>query len=209
MIEENNFENALECDFCFKLFEKSPGDLNGHIDNIHKKSKSHQCDKCDKSFKTFRTFKIHLSSSHKYERKFKCYGCKKAFGKMKNLILHIEFFHRGPRGYLCEFCDKLFKDEGTALQDHFKYFHYLKQTHECTGCQATFVKSSELELHMDEAHKGPKGYICDFCDILFVTAPLLQNHFGSFHGKKEDTSDKDEIIEPYSCLGSSVPHVHG
>ena len=46
----------------------------------------------------------------------------------------------------------------------------------CKVCNTTFLKNSDLEMHVMEAHQAEKKFICDVCDKSFVLEWRYKKH---------------------------------
>ena len=144
------------------------------------------------------------------DKKHKCFGCLMSFSDFSGLVLHTKESHKGPKGFVCDFCDKLFTSKNISeIQTHFKKNHY--EPHKCAVCKSSFDYVSDLTLHMNKTHKGPKGYFCDFCDVTFKTCDELTKHYKEVHSspvqnvyeckKCEKTFDSEEDFNRHEEMG--------
>ena len=163
-VEENvHFEKkAFACYFdgC-KVKLSSRDSLNGHIRNMHKKTKPHECNLCLKKFK-----------------------------KKHNLRRHIDDVHHKLKLYQCEEagCATTFKSRDW-LNNHVKTVHLKEKSHACPlpGCSERFGMKLNLKRHMMKVHNFEKPYSCDEkdCGLRFEERRQMENHLRSVHGAKK------------------------
>ena len=65
-VQEDSKLTPFQCQQCKKSFGKR-GDLNRHINNVHKKLTPFQCLECKKYFKRKTHHQIHINKVHKME----------------------------------------------------------------------------------------------------------------------------------------------
>ena len=71
---------------------------------------------------------------------------------------------------------------------------------QCYYCKEYFEFETVLTVHINESHKGPKGFICDFCDIIFDTLDKFIKHYQIKHDEdfSENGAQSTEINESES-----------
>ena len=167
-VEENVHINkkAIACyvDGC-KVKLASIDSLKGHIRNVHKKTKPHQCNLCLKKFK-----------------------------KRHNLRRHVDDVHHKLKSYQCEEagCAAKFKSKDW-LNNHVKTVHWKERSHACPqpGCSEKFGMKLNLRRHMMKVHNFEKPHSCleSDCDLRFEERRQLENHLRSVHGAKKLACD--------------------
>lgn len=105
-----------QCRICNMLF-KNPYHLRNHIERVHLKIKSYQCDICLKSFNAYFEIKAHIKK-HLTEKLFSCHLCPKKFKWGNSLRMHLRS-HNGDRVYHCSTCQKTFLRHWN-LSEHVK-----------------------------------------------------------------------------------------
>jgi len=167
-VEENVHINkkAIACyvDGC-KVELASIDSLKGHIRNVHKKTKPHQCNLCLKKFK-----------------------------KRHNLRRHIDDVHHKLKSYQCEEagCAAKFKSKDW-LNNHVRTVHWKERSHPCPqpGCSEKFGMKLNLKRHMMKVHNFEKPHSCveKNCGLRFEERRQLENHLRSVHGAKKLACD--------------------
>ena len=83
-------EEILKCDFCGFSFDDQ-SKLQDHIDEIHLKLKSFQCEKCQRCFRGKFHLENHMNNIH--TNLFKCSECEKSFSIISKLKRHENEVH--------------------------------------------------------------------------------------------------------------------
>ncbi|KAJ8964990.1 hypothetical protein NQ317_005452 [Molorchus minor] len=106
------------------------------------------------------TLQNHLEDNdNKIKDIFTCYDCGLGFNTKTNLLCHIGNDHGESK--LCLICERRCPDR-TALENHIKYEHIIKENKECacTGCSENFESEIKLNEHLKGCH-----YYFQYCTI--------------------------------------------
>ena len=148
-------KKPFQCSYC-NVKVTSKVHLKRHIENIHMRTKSVQCEDCDKLFFSKPYFKKHNSLNHPYS----CNDCEKKFIKPLQLKNHYLSVHKKAKNVQefrdlykpantiqCIICDKFFKKKRN-LRVHSLILHQ----YNCGSCDKKFTKRVHLEEHDKKSH---------------------------------------------------------
>ena len=148
-------KKPFKCNYC-DVTVTLKRHLKRHIEEIHMRTKSFQCEDCDKIFGRKIYFKKHNTLNHPYS----CNGCEKKFIKRLHLKNHYLSVHKKakndqePKGleepvhtFQCALCDKVLRRKRN-LQAHSLLLH---QFH-CGSCDKKFSMKMHLDEHEEKIH---------------------------------------------------------
>lgn len=188
--------SIMKCNIC----DESMMDLKclqQHLVNVHKVeflSPEHllvpfkirdggmTCQICFENFYLFRHLTIHVN---KHFQEYVCDICGTIFSSAVFFNLHKSKLHKPVK---CKLCVMTFKSRRVRTR-HEIQVHKLKQAPRkrfpCSRCDERFVQESARALHLVEQHglKKPE-YKCSFCDKVFLTRGLVNNHIKYVHLKE-------------------------
>ena len=169
--------------FCINV--KKSFDHQGHLQR-HVKS-DHQniqypCEKCDKTFTDQGNLQRHVKSDHQ-NIQYPCDKCEKSFTDQGNLQRHAKSHNK--REIICTVCGTHFWTNAKLAQHEKTNTHtnnvIKKQNNTCTICNESFLKKSNLRIHL-KAHCDTKiTYSCRMCDVLFDKTTELEQHMQVTH----------------------------
>ncbi|VDQ00759.1 unnamed protein product [Trichobilharzia regenti] len=61
---------------------------------------------------------------------------------------------------------------------------------ECSYCHKNYFSESNLQLHLDVAHRGLRRFQCNFCGKSYTKGFLLKAHVKSVHEREEANSNR-------------------
>ena len=155
-------KKPFKCNYC-DVTIKLKRQLKRHIEEIHMRTKSFQCEDCDKLFGRKTYFKKHNSLNHPYP----CNSCKKKFIKRLQLKSHYLSVHKKAKN------DQVSK----SLEEPAHPF-------QCTLCDKVLTRKTHLKAHTLLLHQ----FHCGSCDKKFSMKMHLDEHEEEFHSKMTTTS---------------------
>ena len=176
-------KNVFACYFegC-KAKLASRDSLNGHIRNIHKKTKPFECDQCLKKFKKRANLRRHTDAVHSKLKPYQCEeaGCSKTFSSKDWLKSHVKTFHLNERPFAC---------------------------HQ-PGCGEMFGLKIRLKRHMIKVHKFEKPHTCGEknCGQQFGEGKQLRDHFRSVHGAEKLACDIGSCARTFNSFSGLYAH---
>lgn len=170
------------CHICSNDF-KSLYSLKSHIDIVHKKIASFECEVCNKNYPRRSNLKRHMRL-HTGNYPFMCNVCGKGFDSGSRFKAHM-LKHKGLKNFKCEYCNKGFYARWN-LNQHL-VIHETGGQFMCHICGKEFKRPYNLKLHM-ATHTGEKKYQCDTCGQIFSRSDNLITH-----------SRKHSGLKPYQC----------
>merc|ERR1712228_775563 len=135
------------------------GNLNVHVDKIHKKKINYKCNECGKGFYAKTQWNDHCRV-HK-GIKYECNQCEQSFERKGDLNAHIRAVHNKEKRYECDEC-KLGFYEKKDLVRHYR-IHTGEKPYECHICNRAFARRDVLQVHQ-RIHTGEKPYECTKCN---------------------------------------------
>ncbi|CAH2083392.1 unnamed protein product [Euphydryas editha] len=186
-IQENYLYSCVVC-------ELSTLNVNEYINHLQtKKCQSHSCNVCCNTYPWKSRLENHCKT-HRYpeDKKkssdTKCPKCDKYFNfsKIKSHVKECRSMKCIPCEISFDSVDKFTNHVATHCQRTPVQFE------NCKYCRRPFIGPSQLEKHIERAHKHNLHlykYCCIYCNILFKHPKLL---FGHFFTKHRD-------INPYTC----------
>ena len=124
-----------------------------------------------------------------------------------------------PTNFVCHFCEKSF-DSNLFLQAHCEKLHReIDGTFACKTCQKRYVSLSAHRNHMMVFHRGvdkntkffgnvekETDFVCHFCEKLFDTNFLLNDHCHKQHCQSDGMFLCDKCQKRYESLTSHRNH---
>ncbi len=92
-----------------------------HINHVHIKTYTFECELCHKKFKDSSHVKRHKDTVHLKKRSFECEICHKKLTNTK-MSVHMKWAHSTDRPFKCDKCPKAFVD-GSMLKRHIVHVH--------------------------------------------------------------------------------------
>ena len=185
-------ETGLEtCKFCQKTFNRQ-SNLMDHIDNVHLKVQSYECQLCGMKYSGKSQLSVHIKRKHTPEEKnfgqkpiydkdalFSCHICQISFLQKKYYRRHIIRTNQdGKKLFKCCACDKKFTFPD-GIRSHMKHIELVhdvhikrqqnSETHICDQCGFPAKSIRSLSLHNRQKHNSeniPKRNKkkCPHCD---------------------------------------------
>ena len=180
-IENDNLVGKYACEHCGKHF-RHKGNLQRHVNTIHKKAEEFACDTCD--YKTIHKhfLKNHKKRVHQKITRFFCNQCDYKSYDSGNLERHSKMVHMQIKSrYACELCDyKTFL--AANLNRHVKAVHLRIKTYCCQYCSHKAGTLQSLRIHMNNKHNvDPVTHACHQCGKKFKAQHNLRRHINSVH----------------------------
>ena len=92
--------------------------------------------------------------------------------------------HEGIEPYKCLKCDASFL-KSQGLKIHITAVHEDKKPNKCNVCDKYFNTKYQMNGHIAAVHEGIKPYKCLQCDASFSYSHSLKKHITSVHEGKE------------------------
>ena len=145
------------CDSCGNLF-RHKGNLQRHVNTIHKKGTEYSCDSCP-----YKTIHKHFLNNHKQR------------------------VHQQIKRFSCDHCDYQTFDSGN-LERHCKMVHLqLKSRFSCDHCAYQTYLQANLNRHVKTVHLKMKNYECHLCDHKSASSQTLRIHINNKHSNNPET----------------------
>uniref|UniRef100_A0A915EUB8 C2H2-type domain-containing protein n=1 Tax=Echinococcus canadensis TaxID=519352 RepID=A0A915EUB8_9CEST len=90
------------------------------------------------------------------------------------------FMCLGVRAFQCSECQKSFS-RNSDLQKHIDAVHKGLRPYECSTCQKRFSQKSSLKRHREAVHEGIKAFQCSHCSARFSYDVHLKRHIRAKH----------------------------
>jgi len=170
----------FKCDVCNKAYKRKI-DLTDHSAK-HTGEVLYKC--CGKTFSKRSNFYRH-KKQHTGDNVFACNQCPAKFTRNDSLKTHISTIHSEVDGYksastlVCDICRQLCTSQ-MALTLHVKKEHTKELPFLCQYCELGFLTKKSLEQH-ERRHKAEKRYPCDLCSEMFVYRYQLIDHIKKVH----------------------------
>jgi len=170
-----------DCSDCGKKF-RHKGNLQRHVNTIHKKCEEFSCDLCD--YKTIHKnfLNNHKKRVHQRVKRFYCDQCDYKSYDSGNLERHSKMIHmRIKSRFACELCD--YKTYLAAnLNRHVKAVHLRIKAYSCSYCDHKASTSQTLQIHMNNKHNvDPVTHSCRQCGKKFKASHNLRRHAKTIH----------------------------
>ena len=127
--------------------------------------------------------------------KLECDFCIETYSKRADLNRHISSVHDG-RPYQCEIC-KLYTKTEESLKQHKFAAHY-----------ELFRNDESLFQNNAKVHDKKKSFLCDVCNVAFVSKEIMERHIAAVHEEKNCQISKVEFSKEKS-LETHQKRVHG
>ena len=123
-----------------------------------------------------------MKCSEKSSKKssLQCVFCRKILKTKQGLKIHITKQHKNRSKLRCLRCKSTF-DNPSLLDKHTKICIIEKQ--KCELCVETFVKRSDLQMHMEKKHEVKNKYKCDVCEYSVKFEIEMKRHNRDKHDK--------------------------
>ena len=140
----------------------------------HSDVRTFACSACPYASKTKGDLMKHMAA-HTETRDFVCQeeGCDQAFASRAYLYAHILKVH-GAMRYPCVYCPAQFRVRA-VLAGHERAKHALNLVMKCAAC-AALPREEGRAVTFTCVHTAYPEYICETCNIPFLTANGLQSH---------------------------------
>ena len=186
------------CALCKKVC-KDKHAREAHEKNVHgSEKKEFECDSCESSYASKSALTYHVRKTHEQSlEKFTCDLCGSQFLRDNELSRHSKFIHGdGDEGMefecvkcMIKFARKDIKDRHDREQHYdsncnFAYVENLDSltSIECTDCDQTFKRKSDLKRHFKCVHSEKKDkYPCEQCTAQFSRKDSLTRHVKTKH----------------------------
>jgi KRAB domain-containing zinc finger protein len=147
----------LKCQFCDRKFS-CQGYLNEHM-KFHENPEQFKCQICGHQATRKDDLKNHLRRHEENrEKNLKCDQCDFKTDRNFSLKNHLKFHEKlneklknSPKAIKCEKCPSVLKNE-LSYKNHIRVKHGNRKKLECNLCEAEFLFSSRLKLHMAQKH---------------------------------------------------------
>ncbi|VDM33029.1 unnamed protein product [Hydatigera taeniaeformis] len=106
----------------------------------------------------------------------------------------------GVRAFQCSECQKSFS-RNSDLQKHIDAVHKGLRPYECATCQKRFSQKSSLKRHREAVHEGIKAFQCSHCSARFSYDVHLKRHIRAKH--KAVSSTATSAAAPSEGVSSS------
>ena len=165
--------------------------LMTHFKNVHmqpNKIKA-KCEDCGETFNKDKNFMEHMKKIHNNTRPYLCKVCNVGYNSKNGLKIHVRSVHSREQ-LKCEAdadCGETFFYQ-TQLENHYKANHPDFKVNHCFICNTSYGSSYMYKRHVATGHSN-RHSTCKFCDTVFTTHQLLDDHYKKDHG----------ISEPYDC----------
>ena len=109
------------------------------------------------------------------EKNYKCEYCSKRFKREYDFLKHVRILHKSQtkEDFSCDLCSKIFTTL-MSLKKHKWNYHESVKKYYCDICGLAFLKTSELNLHVNKVHRGK--YNCSECGKDFMSLSHLKIH---------------------------------
>jgi len=184
-IESSTNDTDYTDEFGFDL-ETSEVQLKSLYDEIKKTStkltingkERWSCSMCSQNVASLTKLKIHVARIHA-EKNFKCSQCSFATGSLALLKTHKSIHNATAES--CPICGKVV----LSIKQHMRQVHESDgdQRHFCTECDKSYLRASDLTLHIDNFHLGLKE-MCPICGKK-LSLKKIQKHIKAVHEKEK------------------------
>ena len=205
------------CNFChkksiFSFYQGNKlctdlGKLMDHIDIVHLKLKSYECQFCDKKYPAQSQLSRHLKLKHSVDKDkiVKCPLCEKDVNDMLTLKRHFREVHRKKDYSECPICKDVLESQ-TSKIEHVGIKHPERKIYCCQHCDFKCLILKILQNHHSQKHPGqcePKfsrsSRVCSVCKIDFQSRIRMIEHCISNHPD----------IKVHSCPFCNVKYLQG
>ena len=140
----------FRCNLCPYVLETRES-FERHLQKMHgipaSKDDGSVVYKCTKCVREYRSVSMFINHSREHpENVHKCRECNWCFATLDRLHVHCKSTHDTMHN-ACDTC-------GTDFPNNLDLYHHIRKDHVnlCHVCHKSFVSSSQLQEHMDEAH---------------------------------------------------------
>ena len=201
---EEDYYYRCVCPHCDKIFSE-PYLVRKHIEYVHEKNTSYNCDECNRSFQSKQAKEYHQSVYHSDKTLAeKCKVCKKSFPSKVSLENHAKYVHSNEPKYSCKDCDAKFTQRKN-LKAHTLRVHDINQYKEvyhdkeepkkfqCELCNSSYKNKNNLNYHHRVKHENTddQTFNCDLCAKTYMNKRSLSSHIRLKH-----TENPEEHICP-------------
>jgi uncharacterized protein (UPF0212 family) len=195
-------ETGLEaCNFCQKVYQGNNQStrlrkLMDHIDSVHLKNKSYECQFCERKYLYKSNLCTHLRKNHGVEtdKIVKCSLCEKVVKNIYSLKRHLQFVHKKSDCSECPICKEVLESQASKME-HVAVKHPEKNIQDCQYCDFKCLKATTLKNHWSQKHPEqfePKLLltvsnnlkscrVCSVCKLDFQSRIRMIEHCISSH----------------------------
>ncbi|KAK3866430.1 hypothetical protein Pcinc_028037 [Petrolisthes cinctipes] len=200
-------ENNTCCTICQKSL-KSPSELKSHIQRVHGKQSSFQCQVCFLRYQSNGGLLDHMETHT--TGAINCPLCCRQFAKFAHLRSHCDIVHGDTASFRCHHCSysaksiyALFTHAIIRHPDHLG----LVRNIQCAKCGEKFHSGRELSQHRAARH--PELVDCEHCGKQF-SKYLIAKHINEKHTKehKKECSYCSQTFYNLSRLSDHIKRHH-
>ena len=161
-VKESEPYSCQKCDFT----NLSLGEINRHIDSVHKDQDgkiTYSCEKCKFTCTLKYSLDRHMVTKHSDD-------------SSENYVLKLA--ENGKKVFFCTECDYQ-NPERTNIRRHVD-IHHLGISYTCEHCGYQATRRGILNAHIQTVH-GEKRFACEQCGKKYTKRDILQNHVNSAH----------------------------
>ena len=188
------------CHIC-KMKNRSPKELQDHLNKEHQLPNDKKCTNCELEFPTKPLVALHLVDVHEVKavtaaevlqnpgakvvqevntNAFPCQHCDKKFASYRSLFGHVRQVHDKANHMKCEHCDYT-SYENYKMKQHILRVHTKAYKHPCDKCSFVTNLKSQLTKHIRFVHEKDYRHVCGVCQRKFPIPMKLQKHMLKEH----------------------------
>ena len=180
--QEQQSSGVLKCTYCtYSTVRKES--MTDHL-RMHTGEKF-KCDECPKDYYSKKGLRLHIRTAHRKIDRCLCTeaGCNWSGKDYGVRTVHLYEAHGIGPAPICDHPDC--KDRGhftnfRTLERHRETFHRQADLN-CLYCDKKYKDQSNLQHHIEVAHKGKPFYQCDICGNFYTSRKSLQGHQRTDH----------------------------